>query len=339
MITATNLDSGSLGLIALALCSALAITACTPPYEPEGADVDAGLGQDAAAGPDHFHGCEDPEPRWPEGVAADDLYCRDNALYRAVVDDTGDCPQEAEQLEEVCDVACEDRGQGAAACAGCPHLNDECPDGAELGTFCFEGAVYGCALACHPTCGCDEQRVLVEECSLGCVDNGDGTAACASSGDNMLLSATVSACGGFEWEVEQSAEESEAYCAAEVLRWTHDPEAQTLSLLDLRALLNCCGEQYVEVLKVGETILVQVTDTDGGQGRCSCLCVYDFSIVLQGVSGSTIALSFTREVTDVEATGQSSDMEVSWQGELDLSAGAGEVVINEVSAAPFCGDE
>lgn len=281
--------------------------------------------------------CPSSNPLWPEGITQDDNYCRGDVLYLATLTETEGCAQESETLVQNCADGCVDSGGGNAGCNACPILNDECPDGAESGYFCFEGDLFSCSYACFPDCGCDERRELIETCSNGCSDLGNDGASCLSeSSEALVFSAQSSVCGGFVSEGTPSDAELAAYCAAERLLWTYDDQAERLTVVDARADLNCCGERSIQGFRIGEVYYMHEVDSPEEEGRCSCLCVYDFEIALQVGAVRELTLSLTREVTDVDSTGQSEAMQLNWQGVLDLAQGSGEVIL-DTTRAEGCG--
>jgi hypothetical protein len=142
----------------------------------------------------------------------------------------------------------------------------------------------------------------------------------------------VSDCGGFRGTRAAGVHtvEADGYCDAEVLRWAFDAAAGVLTLSDERILLNCCGVHGMSV--VVEDGLWVVTETDepaeGGM-RCRCLCVYDYSLRVEGVTAGTIDVRLVRFVTE-------EGERVVWEGAIDLTAGAGAIVLDETSVEPWC---
>ncbi|MFH1810996.1 MAG: hypothetical protein ABIJ09_19805 [Pseudomonadota bacterium] len=142
---------------------------------------------------------------------------------------------------------------------------------------------------------------------------------------------TISACGGFAQTGQALTAEDAQYCEAEILHWRHDASSKTLILTDSRVPLNCCGEHSMTVHQDGEVYVVTERDEPEQIGplpmstaRCDCMCVFDFKVEVQGVSGGVISVRLEREVTDAEG-GISS----VWQGEIDLAPGHGGVIIDE----------
>lgn len=139
----------------------------------------------------------------------------------------------------------------------------------------------------------------------------------------------VSDCGGFA-EAPTPTYSDHEYCDAELLRWSYDPASRQLELFDSRAVLNCCGDREVTVEQTDSGLIVTETDApEAGAGRCDCLCVFDFSITVDGVAPGALPVQIERVVTD-------GGTERLFDGTLDLTEGAGEAVLDEQSAEPWC---
>lgn len=139
------------------------------------------------------------------------------------------------------------------------------------------------------------------------------------------LSERVSDCGGFAKTRSDIRTEAPAYCDAEVLYWEYDEAAGMLKVKNTRVELNCCGDHGVAIGEDGGTIEITETDRpEGGGARCSCMCVFDFELSAEGIPAGTIPLRLVREVSDwPEGSG------TVFEGNLDLAAGAGFVVISD----------
>jgi hypothetical protein len=154
----------------------------------------------------------------------------------------------------------------------------------------------------------------------------------APTGSLQTLHQEVSECGGFEAEVEYDS--GGDYCDAQTLHWTYDPAAGTLELSDDRVVLNCCGDHSVAIAEEDGVYVVTETDApQDGMGRCDCMCVFDFALSAEGVPAGSIALRLVLDETD------SGGPRTTFEGELDLSAGAGEVVVSDEDAGPWCNPE
>ncbi len=160
----------------------------------------------------------------------------------------------------------------------------------------------------------------------GATAGSSGEAGSAGSAGQTLASqnSAVSECGGFEPPNREPTD----YCAAEKLLWAYDSTTRVLSLANLRVLLNCCGEHSFEVFLDAASGVYHALETDApemhdGQGaRCNCMCVFDFKTEVP-VNATTIDIVLRRHVTD---EGDAADV---WAGTLDLSAGSGEVVLDD----------
>jgi hypothetical protein len=146
--------------------------------------------------------------------------------------------------------------------------------------------------------------------------------------------AHLSECGGFAVTggVAKADTAADDYCAAEVLRWRYDATAGSLSLSDDRILLNCCGDHGIgAVIEDGAYVVTETDDPLEGGVRCHCLCVFDFALDVEGVPLDAIPVRLLRDIGETGETG-------IWEGTLDLTAGTGEVILDETSADPWCGE-
>ena len=158
-----------------------------------------------------------------------------------------------------------------------------------------------------------------------------GTAGSAGSAGNTPQSVgvdpKVSTCGGFA----AANRDADPYCDAELLKWAFDASSGTLSLLDQRVLLNCCGDHEFSVTFDPARGVYTATETDrpesigsNGQGeRCDCLCVFDWAIDVADVEPGTIQLELERHETDSAPSPHQ-----VWAGAIDLSEVQGEIVID-----------
>ncbi len=151
-------------------------------------------------------------------------------------------------------------------------------------------------------------------------------------------SGTVSECGGFEGLGNTYAltnQDATDYCDAEVILWTYDSAAKSLTLSNERIELNCCGDHSINVEQIDEATFT-VTEEDApefGDARCGCMCVFDFTVTADEVVEGVISLEVTREVTDDE-----NPYTEVYTGDIDLSAGEGRIVVDD-NPTMWCGDE
>ena len=168
---------------------------------------------------------------------------------------------------------------------------------------------------------------------LGCAD-------ADSSAKLDVKSSAVSECGGFAASSAALTDEDAAadYCAAEVLEWSYDKDAEVLSLLNARVILNCCGDHGF-VTELSEDGIYVVTEFDkpmktsaGSYDRCGCECVFDYEINLASIPAEEASFRLMRHVTDDGAA------ETLWEGTLDLTASSNgnSIVINDEDAGPWC---
>lgn len=158
--------------------------------------------------------------------------------------------------------------------------------------------------------------------------------ACAGSEAEAPLfqRSSLSDCGGFEDALLSEYDPRAEYCDHEVFHWRYDPSRETLELEDSRALLNCCGDHHIEAELLDGVLVVTETDMpEWGDARCGCMCTFDFSLSVEGVSAEPIMLHLVRHVTD-DGAGE----ELLWQGEIDLTRGGGAAIIDHEDAGIWC---
>lgn len=141
--------------------------------------------------------------------------------------------------------------------------------------------------------------------------------------------------GGFlEAERRLADPAEEDYCSAELLRWRHDPAAGSLKLADARLMLNCCGVRDLRVERIDSVYEVTEQDApDARDGRCDAVCAFDFTVTIPGVPAETVYVKLLRDVTDAQG-----GPALVWQGELDLSRGAGSVALDAEDAGETCSE-
>jgi len=149
----------------------------------------------------------------------------------------------------------------------------------------------------------------------------------------------LSECGGLESQQQtllvqppSPGRGDDLYCDAERLYWRYEEGERRLTLLNTRAMLNCCGEHQMDIQVIAGGYLVREADVPGSQGRCLCTCPFDFLMHIEGVPPSgSVALRLERTVTDwPDGSGTLLDVE------LDLSTGSGIFAIDESDASGSC---
>jgi len=146
----------------------------------------------------------------------------------------------------------------------------------------------------------------------------------------------VSDCGGFTDTGEESFAITDPghdglrdYCDAQVLYWEF--EDGTLTILDSRVMLNCCGQHSVSISGGDIITIFEIDDPEPGDLRCDCRCAYDFRAELHGLATGAVEVELLLHVTDV--TVEPTQM---WSDTLDLSDGSGEIVIDATPEPDFC---
>ena len=157
--------------------------------------------------------------------------------------------------------------------------------------------------------------------------------------EDCLKSFDVSDCGGFEANRDRNFKDGDDYCDAERLYWSYDAATRELVIDNTRVLLNCCGNHSVTANRdtggdfVAPGISVTEIDEPETAGRCGCMCVYDFHVVLEDVDPGQQQFYLYRQVSDDP---NSSGMILDTV--LDLDQGSGVIVINDDDVDPWCGN-
>ncbi len=179
-------------------------------------------------------------------------------------------------------------------------------------------------------CGVAAISLLAVACSTEVVDEEP-----EPNTSNITQQSSVSECGGFAQPYDSGPGEDIGYCDAEVLDWSYDAATQTLSLIDSRIELNCCGERESVIEKQGDVYVITQTDSpemfDGQGARCGCMCVFDFALDAQGIEQAAIEIEIIRHVTDDESGPQT-----VFTGTLDLTQGASQAIVDP-NPSDWCG--
>ena len=161
-------------------------------------------------------------------------------------------------------------------------------------------------------------------------------AACGGNSEEAPLvieqSDAVSDCGGFAVTRTPTFDDYPGeYCDAEVLHWEYDELNQKLDLRDARLLLNCCGDHTMDIaFEDGIYVVTEIDAPENGDGRCNCMCVFDYDLTATGIPGGVITLRLMRHVTD------SGEIHQVWEGELDLAENSGFVILDDTAEDTWC---
>jgi hypothetical protein len=145
----------------------------------------------------------------------------------------------------------------------------------------------------------------------------------------------ISERGGFpEPEARLAPEAERDYCAAEVMRWRYEDAAETLRIADARVLLGCCGQRSTRVQRVDSLLeLTEIDEAEPGASRCDGTCAFDIAVVVPAVKPGVLVLRLLRDITDLQG-----GPALVWQGVLDLSLGAGTILLDD-APVPGCREE
>ena len=147
--------------------------------------------------------------------------------------------------------------------------------------------------------------------------------------DEISVNASqISGCSGFSDAAKRMdtgipfTRDPSTYCNAERLHWLYDENTRTLSVLNSRVLLNCCGDHTITASLEEDVLLITEDDQpESGTGRCRCVCVFDFFIEITGISPRIVTLRLDLTVDDTTVT--------KWEGKIDLGKGNGEIIIDD----------
>ncbi len=156
---------------------------------------------------------------------------------------------------------------------------------------------------------------------------------------NLGINAAISGCGGFlggseeqRWAVGEMGAKSddpvEEQCS-EGLEWSFDEASSTVTFTHKNLRLNCCGSHSITVTPTGSPNGFEIAELDApdADGRCRCMCMYDFVIDLPNVSG-VVNVKLTLMIEDEAESPQAA---VRWEGAIDLTAGSGAILIQQRS--------
>lgn len=138
----------------------------------------------------------------------------------------------------------------------------------------------------------------------------------------------ISGCSGFTTAEKRFdsgipfTRDPSTYCNAERLHWLYDKNTETLSVLNSRILLNCCGDHTISASFEKDVLLIAEDDQPvDGTLRCDCVCIFDFFIEITGISSDVITLRLDLKVDDTTVK--------KWEGEINLGKESGEIIIDD----------
>jgi len=128
--------------------------------------------------------------------------------------------------------------------------------------------------------------------------------------------ARTSECGGFAPSAKPAASDTSS---TETLSWRYDAASKTLAFTNSHVSLNCCGKHSIDAFLDGSTIVISESDEPSENGRCKCICTFDFAIDVSGTFEQKTTVRLQRTVDD--------SVTVNKQFEINLSTISGSVVI------------
>ena len=154
------------------------------------------------------------------------------------------------------------------------------------------------------------------------VDASEDVPADAVEPVNIGLNPRLSECGGFA-AIPRAG--NDPACADELLDWEVDAEDGVIHFTNTGVFLNCCGAHGITVALVqGVYVITETDDPHPVDGRCKCMCMFDFAVDMPIVEATTIGVRIERLVAEDGET-----LATIWEGDIDLTAGSGEIVVEE----------
>ncbi len=131
-----------------------------------------------------------------------------------------------------------------------------------------------------------------------------------------VQNARTSECGGFSsLRMAVSADTT----LQETLSWKYDSAAGIIEFTNSHVQLNCCGKHSITASLEDGTIVISESDQPTDNGRCKCLCLFDFAIDVMGTFGNVLTVRLQRTVDTAL------DMEKTF--EIDLSKTSGNLTV------------
>lgn len=150
-----------------------------------------------------------------------------------------------------------------------------------------------------------------------------GIVSCGSDSDSPLedrwdvsfQNPRVSGCWGFDAPPDTTARM--ASNGGERLLWSYDENGSLLTVVHTGVILNCCGDRSIEAFMDDDVLVIAENDQPGEEGRCWCICPFDFALEITGVPQKTVRLRLERTVDAVKTW--------TWTGSIVLGDGTGEI--------------
>lgn len=355
------MKSASMRVSGWGLALALAAFGCLDPTPDDGAACPGGRCPDAVTGdvnapdaadtadavsPDVAGHCPPAAPNAAEDSCAGDARCEYGTesccgqTYPSLVCTCADGRWACHSTDACFKPACPDvvADPGAADLPGtdvgpdpCPqdyHAADQTPcaqEGRRCGSDCADSCNWCNFLLCE-----DGKWIWFEvEPDPDCADDGGQPPADAVPDVAAAPPFRVSDCGGFAAGTKGAVD----YCAQGVLEWRR--EGDVLVVTERRVLLNCCGDRAATVTREGDTWVLAETDApEGGDGRCRCMCVFDFEVTVPAFPDGVAPFRIVRWITD------SGDGPVTtWEGDLIVGDTPGAIMVDPEPVGYGCATE
>jgi len=82
----------------------------------------------------------------------------------------------------------------------------------------------------------------------------------------------------------------------------------------------------------GTYVITEIDAPQDGGGRCKCMCVFDFALTVDALSG-LVPIQIVRDTTD-----DNEPAKTVFSGTIDLTQDSGAIVIDPTSAGGFCNE-
>ncbi len=134
------------------------------------------------------------------------------------------------------------------------------------------------------------------------------------------------------------SQQEEYYCSDERLIWQYNEESQTVHFLNKDVWLGCDAEFSISIFKDEKTGTYKIVERENPESlmEAICLCFFNFEIDLNNPTtiSDTIYVILIRAINEFDYIGHE---HLIWEGELVLSNGQGDVLIEEnVGYSYYC---